>query len=138
MGNNIKAEYGILGNKKTAVIEMASASCLQLVPKNNRNPLLTTTYGTGQFIKQCLDRQVDKIVIGIGGSATNDGGFGIMQALGAKMLDENGEQLAFGGGQFHRLRCIDLEHLDHRLKNVIIDVSDVKIRQLMHNQIYFS
>ena len=91
LGNNVVAEYGILGNGEIGVIEMASASGIHLVDSEKRNPLITTTFGTGQLIKACLDKGVKKLLIGIGGSATNDGGAGFIQALGGRLLDENGD-----------------------------------------------
>ncbi len=102
---------------------MASASGIQLVPKEKRNPLITTTYGTGQLIKACLDKGIKKILIGIGGSATNDGGIGAMQALGGKFLDSNGTELNFGGGNLGKLEKIDLSELDKRLNKIEVDVA---------------
>lgn len=122
-GNKVKAVFGILGDGETAVIEMASASGIHLVKKEERNPLLTTTYGTGELIKAALDKKVKRIFIGIGGSATNDGGAGMIQALGAKLLDEEGKEIGFGGGSLERLQKIDLRGLDERLKDVIIEVA---------------
>ncbi|MBC2425464.1 glycerate kinase, partial [Clostridium beijerinckii] len=111
LGNEIESSFGILGDGKTAVIEMASASGLHLVKKEDRNPLLTTTYGTGMLIKAALDRGVDNILIGIGGSATNDGGAGMIQALGAKLLDNHGNEIPFGGGALNKLCKINLSNL---------------------------
>ncbi len=122
----VTACYGILGDGETAVIEMASASGIHLVTKETKNPLVTTTYGTGELIKACLDKKVKQILIGIGGSATNDGGAGMAQALGVKFLDERGGMLPFGGGALGDLAEIDLAGLDPRLKEVQIFVaSDV-------------
>lgn len=123
LGNEVEAAYAILEDGKTGVIEMASASGLHLVQKEERNPLVTTTYGTGQLIKACLDHGINKLLIGIGGSATNDGGAGVVQALGGKLLDENGEELGLGGGELGRLARIDLSNLDLRIKNIAIDVA---------------
>lgn len=123
LGNEVEASFGLLGDGKTAVIEMASASGLHLVKKEDRNPLLTTTYGTGMLIKAALDRGVNHILIGIGGSATNDGGAGMIQALGAKLLDSEGNELPFGGGALHKLDKIDLSALDERLQNLKIEVA---------------
>ncbi|KYC62185.1 Glycerate kinase [Heyndrickxia coagulans] len=126
LGHPVTACYGILGDGETAVIEMASASGIHLVTKETKNPLVTTTYGTGELIKACLDKKVKQILIGIGGSATNDGGAGMAQALGAKFLDERGGMLPFGGGALGDLAEIDLAGLDPRLKEVQIFVaSDV-------------
>ena len=97
LGNKVEAFYGVLGNGKTAVIEMASASGIQLVKREERNPLITTTFGTGELIKAALDQGIKHLVIGIGGSATNDGGCGMLQALGGRLLDKEGNQIAFGG-----------------------------------------
>lgn len=123
LGEIIQAEYGILGNGEIAVIEMASASGIHLVHKEKRNPLKTSTFGTGQLIKYCLDHSIKKLLIGIGGSATNDGGVGMLQALGAKFLDENGINLPLGGGELGKLSKIDLSNLDSRLKDVEIEVA---------------
>lgn len=126
LGNKIKAYYGILGNGTTAVIEMAKASGLEIVEKQKRNPMITTTFGTGELIKDALDHGVKEIIIGLGGSSTNDGGSGMAQALGAKLLDKNNHQISFGGGNLDKLVKIDVSNLDCRLKNVkIILASDV-------------
>lgn len=123
LGNNVVAEYGILGNGEIGVIEMASASGIHLVDSEKRNPLNTTTFGTGQLIKACLDKGVKKLLIGIGGSATNDGGAGFIQALGGRLLDENGDDLSYGGGALAKLHTIDLSNLDERLKYVSVEVA---------------
>ena len=123
LGNTVVAEYGILGNGEIGVIEMASASGIHLVDSEKRNPLITTTFGTGQLIKACLDKGVKKLLIGIGGSATNDGGAGFIQALGGRLLDENGDDLSYGGGALAKLHTIDLSNLDERLKYVSVEVA---------------
>jgi len=123
LGNEVEAQFGILGQGEIGILEMASASGIQLVPTKQRNPLITTTYGTGQLIKACLDQGVKKIIIGIGGSATNDGGAGVIQALGGKLLDEEGNELGFGGGALGKLDNIDLRNFDPRLKEIIIEVA---------------
>lgn len=126
LGNKVQAFYGLLGDKKTAVIEMAAASGLPLVPERKRNPLKTTTYGTGQLIASALDQGVEKIIIGIGGSATNDAGVGMAQALGAQILDAAGNQIGFGGGSLDQIAKIDLANLEPRLKKVeILTACDV-------------
>ena len=126
LGDEVLASYGILGDKKTAVIEMAEASGLTLVPENRRNPLVTTTYGTGQLIKFALDQGCRKMIIGIGGSATNDGGAGMVQALGAKLLDKDGEEIGFGGGELKKVFRIDTKCLDNRLSETkVLIASDV-------------
>lgn len=123
LGHEVNASYGITGDGLTGVLEMASASGLELVPPAQRNPLLTTTYGTGQLIKACLDHGVDRLLIGIGGSATNDGGAGMVQALGGRLLDERGREIGRGGGALAGLHVIDLTGLDPRLKRARVDVA---------------
>ena len=123
LGNEIKACYGILGDGETGMLEMASASGLHLVPIEKRNPLITTTYGTGQLIKACLDYGVRKLLIGLGGSSTNDGGAGVVQALGGKLMDELGNEIGFGGGELGRLKTLDLTGFDPRLKSIIVEAA---------------
>ena len=115
LGVEIDAQYGALGDGMTAVIEMAAASGLTLVPPGKRNPLVTTTYGTGQLIQAALDRGCRKLIIGIGGSATNDGGAGMAQALGAGLLTASGKQVKWGGGGLGNLVSIDISEMDQRL-----------------------
>lgn len=114
--------FGVLGDNKTAVIEMASASGLTLLKENDRNPMITTTYGTGELIKEALDLGYRKILIGIGGSATTDGGMGMAMALGVKFLDENNHELPHGGGSLGSLRNIDISGLDPRISECDITV----------------
>jgi glycerate kinase len=113
---DIDSAFGILGEGETAVIEMASASGLPLVPPEKRNPLLTTTYGTGQLILEALDMGCRKFIIGIGGSATVDGGMGLAGALGIRFLDSEGNLLQQGGGSLGSLHRIDMKGLDPRVK----------------------
>ena len=115
LGNTIEAQYGVLGDGLTAVIEMATASGLTLVPPDKRDPRVTTTYGTGELIRTTLADGCRKLIIGIGGSATNDGGAGMAQALGAKLLTASGEQIKPGGGYLAALNSIDLSELDPRI-----------------------
>ncbi len=115
LGDRVNARWGILSDRTTAVIEMAAASGLPLVPRQKLNPLLTTTYGTGELIRAALDRGCRKLIIGIGGSATNDGGAGMAQALGARFLDAEGKDLPFGGAALARLERIDVSGMDPRL-----------------------
>jgi glycerate kinase len=112
-----------MGNGQTAVIEMAQASGLVLVPENKRNPLVTTTFGTGELIQKALDLGCTHLIIGIGGSATNDGGIGMAQALGFRFFDAKGEDLGPGGGELARLARIDATGKDPRLAGVVIDVA---------------
>lgn len=112
----IKAKYGILGDQKTAVIEMATASGLPLVPIDKRNPMETTTFGTGEMIKDAITKGCREFLIGIGGSATNDGGIGMMKALGVKFYDENNIELGHGGKQLSKIKKIDISELLPELK----------------------
>ncbi|CNB58808.1 glycerate kinase [Yersinia intermedia] len=123
LGDEVAAFYGISGDDKSAFIEMAAASGLELVPPELRNPLKTTSYGTGELICNALDQGVKHIIIGIGGSATNDGGAGMVQALGVKLLDKQGKQIGFGGGKLAELDVIDISGLDPRIKQCQIDVA---------------
>lgn len=126
LGEHVSAHWGILSDKVTAVIEMASASGLPLVPREKLNPLVATTYGTGELIRAALDRGCRKLIIGIGGSATNDGGAGMAQALGARFLDAEGKELPPGGAALARLEHIDVSRLDPRLEGFEVTLaSDV-------------
>lgn len=123
LGNRVLAEWGLSADRKTAVIEMAAASGLHLVAENERNPLITGSYGTGELIKAALNFGVEKIILGIGGSATNDAGVGMLQALGAAFLDDEGKPLVAGGAALKRLSKIDLSALDPRLATTQIEVA---------------
>jgi glycerate 2-kinase len=123
LGKEVEAFYGILGDGKTAVIEMAAASGLHQVPMDERNPLITTTRGTGELILKALDQNVKHIIIGIGGSATNDGGAGMAKALGAKLINTNGAEIKEGGGSLNQLAAIDLTNFDSRLAEVKVEVA---------------
>ncbi|MGO2891970.1 glycerate kinase [Enterococcus devriesei] len=122
----VQTYFGLMADKKTAVMEMAKANGIELLSKEKRNPLITSTYGTGEMILAALDQGVEKIIIGIGGSVTNDGGAGMAQALGAHFLDKAGQELAVGGGSLGKLAKIDLSDMDPRVKDTeIIIASDV-------------
>ncbi len=123
LGDTVLAHWGILGDGETAVIEMAAASGLPLVPKDKRDPRITTTYGTGQLIEAALDHGLKKMIIGIGGSATNDGGVGVAKALGAKFFDAAKKELPDGGAALANLASIDLSGLDPRLASASIMVA---------------
>ena len=123
LGEKIISKYGILGDKNIAIIEMASTSGIELIPSEKRNPYITTTYGTGQLMLKALDHDVERIILGIGGSATTDGGAGMLQALGAKLTDENGREIGFGGFELGKLAKIDFSNLDERLRKVEILVA---------------
>ena len=116
-----KANYGIISGNR-AVIEMSAASGLPLVPMDQRNPLLTTSYGTGELILDALERGIRDISVAIGGSATNDGGMGFLSALGVRFLDQNGNILEGRGESLDKVRSIDLSGLDPRIKNTRITV----------------
>ncbi len=123
LGESVNACWGISGDGVTAFIEMAAASGLALVPPGQRNPLITTSRGTGELILAALDKGARNIIIGIGGSATNDGGAGMVQALGAKLTDANGTEIGHGGGSLMALNNIDISLLDPRLKTCAIRVA---------------
>ncbi len=123
LGEPVDAFWGMMGDGETAVIEMAAASGLHLVPPAQRNPLLTSSYGTGELIRAALDQGARRLIIGIGGSATNDGGAGMAQALGIALLDQAGKPLAPGGGALERLARIDLSGRDPRLSDLQIEVA---------------
>lgn len=126
LGKPALAKFGILGDGTTAVIEMAEASGIQYVNSQTHNPLIATTYGTGELILKALAHNVKTIILGIGGSATNDGGAGMAQALGAKLLNSNNQELPFGGGTLNTLEKIDISNLDPRIsKTEFIIASDV-------------
>lgn len=126
LSNQVMVEYGISGDLTTAFIEMARANGLEGVSPDERNPLNTSTFGTGQTILDALNQGVNKIVIGIGGSATNDGGAGMARALGVKFLDKDGNELDGSGGSLASLYSIDDTYLDPRVKDVeFIIASDV-------------
>ena len=123
LGEPVRADWGVLGDGATAVIEMAAASGLPLVPAGRRDPRITTTFGTGELMRIALDAGLRKLVVGIGGSATNDGGAGMARALGARFLDAEGRALPEGGAALARLARIDLSGLDPRLATSAILVA---------------
>ena len=114
LGERVTAKWGAMGDGNTAVIEMARTSGLALVPVEKRDPLKTTTYGLGELIAQALDTGFRRFIIGIGGSATNDGGAGMAQALGVRLLDNSGGELRRGGFLLNLLDSIDMSGLDPR------------------------
>ena len=116
LGEQQNSAWGALGRNKTAIIEMARSSGLALVPINKLNPLISTTYGLGEVILDALDQGYRDFIIGIGGSATNDAGAGMAQALGAKLLDSNGNELPFGGESLSKLNSINIDGIDTRIK----------------------
>ena len=123
LGEPVVACYGLTGDGNTAIIEMAAASGLALVPPHLRNPWKTTSYGTGELVTAALDSGVNHLIIGIGGSATNDGGAGMLQALGVKLLDLSGREIGFGGGKLADLDHIEISGMDMRLKSCRIEAA---------------
>ncbi|QOY36629.1 glycerate kinase [Anaerobacillus isosaccharinicus] len=125
LGRKVKSKYGILpGN--IAVIEMAAASGLPLISKSEYNPLITTTYGTGELIRDALDKGCRTIYIGLGGSATNDGGVGMAQSLGVSFKDKNNQEIGFGGAELKNITTIDTSRIDARINNTeMVLLSDV-------------
>jgi glycerate 2-kinase len=128
LGAPVVATYGLieLPEGPGAVIEMASASGLHLIDRSSADPRRTTTYGTGELIVHALDRGVRRLLVGIGGSATNDGGAGLAQALGVRLLDAGGARLGQGGAELARLERVDLSGIDRRIREVeVLVASDV-------------
>jgi len=123
LGAAVEAHWGWLADSRTALIEMAEASGLQLVPPGQRDACKTSTYGTGELIRAALDAGAERIILAIGGSATNDGGAGAMQALGVQLFDAEGQALPPGGLALSRLATIDLGQLDPRLAQVRFDIA---------------
>ena len=123
LGKRITAQWGVLGDGCTAVIEMAAASGLTLQAAEQRNPRITSTHGTGELMRAALDAGLRKIILGIGGSATNDGGAGMARSLGARFLDGDGHELPDGGAALAGLQRIDLSLLDPRLRDTEITVA---------------
>ncbi|MGM0603050.1 MAG: glycerate kinase [Bacillota bacterium] len=125
LGRKIMAEYALLDNG-TAVVEMAEASGITLLSSEEKNPLLTTTYGTGELIFDAVKKGAKKLIVAIGGSATNDAGVGLAQALGAHFYDKNGKEIEFGGKNLSKIKKIDLSNLKENLKGVkIVTACDV-------------
>jgi glycerate kinase len=123
LGRPVEARWGVLGDGVTAVIEMAAASGITLVPEGRRDPRISSTFGTGQLLRAALDEGYRRIVIGIGGSATNDGGAGMAKALGVRFVDGRGEPLPEGGAALARLSSIELDGVDPRLSEAEILVA---------------
>ena len=123
LGNQVEAVYALSKEDGVAVIEMASASGLHHVPLDQRNPLITTTYGTGELIANALQEGAKRIILGLGGSSTNDGGAGMAQALGVKLLDSANQEISFGGGSLHTLTTIQTDGLNPLLAGVSIEVA---------------
>lgn len=116
LGTMVEAAYGIIDDSKTAIIEMAAAAGIVLVEEKKRNPLHTTTYGVGELIQDAMEKGCRNFIVGIGGSATNDGGVGMLQALGYEFLDSNGRQVPFGAKGLSMIEKISDEHVVPKLK----------------------
>lgn len=122
----INSFFGVLGDGKTAVIEMAAASGIELLSDKELDPMKASTFGTGELMKKALDLGCNKIIIGIGGSATNDGGMGMARALGVKFADENGDDVGEGGGALGNVATIDDSKIDERLMHCeVVIAADV-------------
>ncbi|WP_456275266.1 glycerate kinase family protein [Bacillus sp. AK128] len=127
LGERVEAQYGVLGDKETVVIEMALISGLPMVPEEKRNPLNTTTYGIGEVIQEAINSDYRKFIIGLGGSATNDGGLGMLQALGVTFLDEYGNRVSPFGESVKDVAIVDFSTLDARVKDCHFQIaSDVE------------
>ncbi|SBW04645.1 glycerate kinase I [uncultured Alphaproteobacteria bacterium] len=123
LGAPVEAFFGLSGDGELAVIEAATANGLMLVPRERRDPRVTTTYGVGELIRAALDRGARHLIVGIGGSATNDGGAGMLQALGVKLADARGRDLGFGGAALAEIAAIDVSGLDPRLRDCRVEVA---------------
>lgn len=123
LGTPVECIYGILAHSRTAIIEMAGAAGITLVAKQDRNPLNTTTYGVGEVIKDAISKKCRHFIIGIGGSATNDGGIGMLQALGYGMLDQDGKQVPFGAKGLKALETITDEAIIPELKECTFKIA---------------
>ncbi len=122
-GSVVHARWGLSSDRSMAVMEMAQAAGLGLVPEDRRDPKVTTTFGVGELVRAALDSGARSILLGIGGSATNDGGAGMAQALGARFLDRAGRELAAGGAALQNMDAMDLSGLDPRLRATSITVA---------------
>ena len=123
LGGKIQAQFGLINNGKTAVLDMASASGIELISRDKLDPMKATSYGTGELIAAALDSGAQELIIGIGGSAANDGGLGLISALGFKVLDAHGKPVGQGGEALAKIASIDVSAADKRLKNVLIKVA---------------
>lgn len=123
LGHPVDGFFGVTGDGRTAIVEMAAAAGLALVPPEARNPLAATTFGVGELIGAALDAGAGRLIVALGGSATNDGGAGMIQALGGRLLDAQGQDLPPGAADLHRLDRIDLSGLDRRLCTIGLDVA---------------
>ena len=134
LGQPVSAEYGLLGDHQTAVIEMAAASGIQFVNEETKNPLVTTTYGTGQLMLDAMHHGAREIIIGIGGSATTDGGQGMAEALGVRFLDAQGQPITRGGGGLADLATIDMSGLDPLVSQTKVRIASDVTNPLVGDQ----
>lgn len=123
LGEKLYCSYGIMENEKLAVIEMACAAGITLIPKEKMNPLKTTSYGVGEVIKDAAEKGCRKFIVGIGGSVTNDCGVGMLQALGFSFKDENGEEIGFGGAELERVESVDVSGVYPVLKECEFEIA---------------
>ena len=123
LGEKLDCSYGIMENEKLAVIEMACAAGITLIPKEKMNPLKTTSYGVGEVIKDAAEKGCRKFIVGIGGSVTNDCGVGMLQALGFSFKDENGEEIGFGGAELERVESVDVSGVYPVLKECEFEIA---------------
>ena len=123
LGEQITAQYGIIPQRKIAVIEIQQAAGLMMVSPEKRNPLNTTTYGVGEMIRHALDLGYREFIVGLGGSATNDGGLGMLEALGARFLDGYGLQAGPYGCDLEQVECVDLSGMDPRLQECVFELA---------------
>ncbi|RYL95828.1 glycerate kinase [Sporolactobacillus sp. THM7-4] len=133
-GKPVQGFFGLLGDAETAVIEMAAAAGLDYVPAPERNPLRATTFGVGELISAALDLGVKRIILGLGGSATNDGGCGMAQALGAGLFDKTGRPINQGGAALNELESINMSGFDKRLSEVEVKIATDVTNPLTGNQ----
>lgn len=128
MGEKVKASYGIIPSERTAIIEISSAAGITLVDDNEKNPLCATTYGVGEIISDAIDKGCHDFIVGIGGSATNDGGIGMLQALGFGILDKNGKPVSLGAKGLEEIKSITIDNVNPKLKectfNIACDVTN--------------
>jgi glycerate kinase len=123
LGRKIESVFGWLSDKNTAVIEMADASGLKLLQNNELNPIIASSFGTGELIKKAVEKGAKRIILGVGGSATVDGGTGMMKALGARFINKEGNMIAEGGGSLNEIDKIDLAGIDPKILECNIDVA---------------
>ncbi|KZE38951.1 glycerate kinase [Bhargavaea cecembensis] len=123
LGNPVYATYGLIGDGTTAVIEIAEACGLPLIPEADRNPLKATSYGIGELILNAASRGARSLIVGLGGSATNDAGVGMLQALGCSFLDDTGEEVPRGGEALSAIRSVDISSLHPSVKELDIQVA---------------